>query len=56
MLTEQKIRKILSDKIKERKNLNKHYGEVGNKGHHLPYLAVECDLLKKILGDADGVE
>lgn len=49
MMTEDKIRELLKEKLEERKKINNNIGKTGNKGHHLPYLSVECDLLYKIL-------
>ena len=49
MMTEAEIRTLLNNKEAERSMLYNNRGKKGNKGYRLPYLAVECDLLKEIL-------
>ena len=46
MRTEQEIRERLDLNIAEREKLNNNKGQKGNKGHMLPALSIEADILK----------
>ena len=49
MLSEQQIKNLLKKKEIERKKYNANFRKAGNKGYMVPYLAVECGLLREIL-------